>query len=187
MEVLQHFGFGPRWRGWISSLLRSASTVVLLNGARGKWYRHYRGLRQGDPLSPLLFILSMEPLQWLLVLATAYGLLSPINNRMARLRISLYADDAVVFVNPVKEELQIVSELLDIFGTVSGLGTNRNKCVVFPIRCDGINLEEVMEGFNCQIKSFPCTYLGLPLHFQQLHRVERSKSNQSLTKCHIGC
>jgi mannosylglycoprotein endo-beta-mannosidase len=172
MEVLRQFGFGTRWRGWISSLLRTASTAILLNGVRGKWFKHYRGLRQGDPLSPMLFILAMEPLQRLLELSTADGLLSPFNSSLARLRISMYADDAAVFVKPIREELHVVAEILELFGKVSGMVTNREKCAAYPIRCEDINLNEVMEGFPCKVQCFPCNYLGLPLHFRQLHRVE---------------
>jgi mannosylglycoprotein endo-beta-mannosidase len=172
MEVLRQFGFGTRWRGWISSLLRTASTAILLNGVRGKWFKHYRGLRQGDPLSPMLFILAMEPLQRLLELSTADGLLSPFNSSLARLRISMYADDAAVFVKPIREELHVVAEILELFGKVSGMVTNREKCTAYPIRCEDINLNEVMEGFPCKVQCFPCNYLGLPLHFRQLHRVE---------------
>jgi hypothetical protein len=69
---------------------------VLLNGTRGNWYKHYRVLRQGDPLSPMLFIIAMEPLNRLLEMATSTGMLSPINSRVASLRASLYADDAAI-------------------------------------------------------------------------------------------
>jgi mannosylglycoprotein endo-beta-mannosidase len=172
MEVLVQFGFGPRWRGWITSLLSTSSSSILLNGIRGRWYKHYKGLRQGDPLSPMLFILAMEPLNRLLELATNEGFLTPINNRMARFRTSMYADDAAVFVNPVKDEIRVVAEILAIFGNASGLITNMDKCAVYPIRCDELNLEEIMEDFQCPIQNFPCKYLGLPLHYRQLHRVE---------------
>ena len=162
MEVLEHFDFGSRWRGWVSALLATASTSVLLNGSRGAWFKHYTGLRQGDPLSPMLFILAMEPLQRLLDLSTQEEVLSPINNRAATLRTSLYADDAAIFLNPIKEEVCAVAYILEIFGKASGLITNHAKCAAYPIRCDGFDLNDILEGFTCPIKSFPCNYLGLP-------------------------
>lgn len=166
MEVLGQMGFGWRWREWITILLSSSSMAIMLNGSRGRWYKHFRGLRQRDPLSPMLFILAMEPLQRLLELATSSGMLSPINHRAATLRFSLYADDAAIFVNPVKQEIAVISELLKVFGHASGLVVNISKSVVYPIRCKDLDLVDIMESFTCQIKSFPCTYLGLPLHFR---------------------
>lgn len=168
MEVLESFGFGTNWRAWLSILLRSCSTSVLLNGSRGGWYKHYAGLRQGDPLSPMLFILAMEPLQRLLEIYTQAGLLTPLNLRSAKIRVSLYADDAAIFLNPVKEEVGVVSEILQMFGHASGLITNREKCAVYPIRCENFNIVETMEGFQCPVQNFPCKYLGLPLHYKQL-------------------
>jgi len=69
-------GFGAKWRAWVSILLGNTSSAVFLNGARGKWFRHRRGLRQGDPLPAMLFILAMEPLHRLLELATSNGSLT---------------------------------------------------------------------------------------------------------------
>jgi hypothetical protein len=172
MEVLRSFGFGHKWQSWVFSLLASSSTTILLNGSSGKWYKHFTGLRQGDPLSPMLFMLAMEPLQHMLQIVSTSGLLSPLNNRVATLRASLYADDAALFLKPVKEDVQVVAHILHIFGHVSGLNTNRDKCVVFPIRWFGVDVADVMEAFQCPIQVFPFKYLGLPLHFKQLRRVE---------------
>jgi hypothetical protein len=86
----------------------SSSSSVLLNGACGPWIRHRRGLRQGDPLSPYLFILAIDTLQHILQRATEEELLSPLRDRTAKLRLSLYADGAVFFINPIKSEVDIM-------------------------------------------------------------------------------
>ena len=139
-EVLEQFGFGHRWKPWVTTLLATSASSILLNEARGKWFKHRTGLRQADPLSPMLFILAMEPLQLMLQRATDQGLLSPINNRRAKLRISLFADDAAIFLNPTTEEVQAVRNILCSFGTVSGLITNMEKSAVYPVRCEELDL-----------------------------------------------
>jgi len=145
---------------------------VLLNGIRGKWFSHKTGLCQGDPLSPLLFILAMEPLQRMLDLATEQGLLSPIRNINAKIRTSLFADDAVIFLNPVGSEVQVVARILASFGVASSLITNTDKSAVYPIRCEGLQIQQIMDAFGCPIKEFPCKYLGLPLHVWAIRRVD---------------
>jgi hypothetical protein len=156
-EVMEQLGFGVKWRNWVSILLSAGSSSVLLNGSRGPWFRHSTSLRQGDPLSPMLFILAMEPLQRMLDVAASDGLLSPIHSLAATLRVSFYADDAAIFLKPIKEEVLVVAKTLQIFGPASGLNTNREKSVVFPIQCDNVDLEDVMQHFPCAIQSFPCT------------------------------
>jgi hypothetical protein len=71
----------------------------LLNGIPLDPIRHGRGLRQGDP-SPLLFILAINPLHQLLQTTTDKGLLSKLNGRVVRFTVSMYADDAVIFLKP---------------------------------------------------------------------------------------
>lgn len=101
LQLLQLKGFLPRWRNWISNILCTSTTRVLLNGCPSNPIHHGRGLRQGDPLSPLLFIMAIDPLHQLLENATDRGLLSPLNGRSARLQTSLYADDAAIFMKPM--------------------------------------------------------------------------------------
>ena len=116
LSLLQHIGFLAKWRDWITAILSTSSSQILLNGIPGQHIKHGRGLRQGDPLSPLLFILAIDPLQRLLNLATKAGLLSKVGRSRARLRTSMYADDAVIFLRPVKEEVAVLKRLLHLFG-----------------------------------------------------------------------
>jgi retron-type reverse transcriptase len=63
LELMEHIGFGPRWRDMIALICSTTTSRVMLNGDPGRPIKHARGLRQGDPLSLLLFILAMNPLQ----------------------------------------------------------------------------------------------------------------------------
>lgn len=172
MEVMEQMGFGIRWREWVSILPHTATSILLVNGSQTRNFRHRTGLRQGDPLSPMLFILALQPLKRLLTITENESTLSPIQGRTAKLRISLYADDAVMFVNTVREEIEVIRTNFDAFGRVSGLKINLDKSAAYPIRCEGLDISSIMERMPCQIKTFPCKYLGLPLSLRKLTRIE---------------
>ena len=86
LESLEALGFGPRWREWISMLFRTSTSRALLNGQPNENFKYKRGVRQGDPLSPMLFILAIDPLQKLLDLATQNGVLTPDNTSNGQIR-----------------------------------------------------------------------------------------------------
>jgi hypothetical protein len=143
LEVLKHLGFGQIWCNIVSILLASASSQVMLNGKPGHKIIHRRGLRQGDPLSPMLFILVMDVLCYSIKKAVYDGLLKPLTENSVHNRISLYADDVVIFLHPVALDLEITMDILRIFGEASGLKTNMAKSSVFPIHRAIENLDTI--------------------------------------------
>lgn len=71
--MLRRMGFGQKWQGWMNQCM-TTSFAVLVNGGPSKFFGVFRGLRQGDPLSPLLFIIIMEALNGLLTRAVGLQL-----------------------------------------------------------------------------------------------------------------
>jgi hypothetical protein len=106
LEVLRNLGFGQIWCDIISGLLTSSSTQVILNGISGERILYQRGLRQGDPLSPMLFILFMDVLHYMIKKASEEDLLQPLARRALQHRVSLYADD-VLFLRPSAADIDI--------------------------------------------------------------------------------
>lgn len=163
LEVLEHLGVGRIFRDIISGLLITSSTQILLNGTPGEFISNQRGLRQGDPLSPMLFILVMDTLNLMISKASQEGLLQPLSSRSTQHRLSLYADDVVLFLRPVTSEINITKSMLQFFGAATGLHTNVQKSSAAPIQCSPQDTELLQELLPCQVTDFPIKYLGLPL------------------------
>ena len=171
LEVLQHMGFGQRWRDWISIILATASTKILLNGRPRRRICHARGLRQGDPLSPMLFVLTMEVLNRFLKWVEQQQLLTPLHDSVGN-RTSLYADDLVLFVVPNVRDLQVIKAVVTIFGLASGFFSNLDKNVASPLHCSENDIARVRDILSCRIEDLPCRYLGAPLSVRRLKRYD---------------
>lgn len=170
LEVLAHMGFGQRWRDWISLLLGTANTKILLNGQAGRRICHAQGLRQGDPLSPMLFVLVEginRTIRWLDT-QNALTRLGPVEVQ----RVSLYANDLIMLLVPNTEDLLATKTLLQNFGEASGLFANLDKSVATPLHCQGDDLDRILHILGCRIEDFPSKYLGIPLSIFKLKKCD---------------
>lgn len=89
--------------------------------------------------------------------------MNKLRGREVRFRTSMYADDTAVFIHPTKQDVTAFAELLNHFGQASGLCTNLQKSQVAPIRCDNLDLDDVLQVTPATRANFPMKYLGLPL------------------------
>ncbi|KAM0922259.1 hypothetical protein ACQ4PT_006220 [Festuca glaucescens] len=163
LEVMAKLGFGRKWNSMVGGLLSSASTRVLVNGAAGELIFNRRGLRQGDPLSPLLFDTVMDVLHLMFERVAAVGLLTKLSASGFRHRTSMYADDVVTFIRPTEVDLRAYTQIVEDFGVASGLRTNLAKCSLHPIRCSQEQVALASYILGCEVAYFPFKYLGLPL------------------------
>jgi hypothetical protein len=93
-----------------------------------------------DPLSPLLFVIILDILAALFAMADWQGVLKTNRFLQSKHRISLYADDVIIFSELVHRDLEAIILLLHNFGEASGLFTNFLKSCIIPIHYQGMDI-----------------------------------------------
>ena len=130
--LLDRMGFGMKWRGWIKACVTFVCFSVLVNGSPEGFFRCSRGLRQGDPLSSLLFPLIMEVLSRLLKKTEECNLIrgfhvGDVNVVGVRISHLLFVDDTILFCDASREQLLSIRLVLSCFQTFTGLKVNIGK------------------------------------------------------------
>lgn len=162
--MLNAFGFAPMWVRWIHSLISSTFFSILINGIPSKPFSPTRGIRQGDPLSPFLFVLMAEGLGRLI----KHALLSQhlkglsIHNTPA-ITHQQFVDDNMLFGYPSVQEAASFKSILKVFSDASGTSINKAKSQIFFFHTSPIIQCDVARILGFSIASLPSKYLGAPL------------------------
>jgi hypothetical protein len=166
--ILDACWFGATFRGWITAILSTGKTAILLNGVPGRWITCRNGLRQGDPLSPYLFLAVAELLRALLVEDAGGGrLLHPLADDLL-CPVVQYADDTLVILRADPAQLRRLRSVLDALSRATGLAINFHKSSFVPIHVHPARAAELAAMLGCPVSSFPQTDLGLPLSDRKL-------------------
>ena len=158
-------GFADKWRGWVRQCVTTARMSILVNGTPCKPFKMERGLRQGDPLSPFLFVIMAEVLNKMLLKAEALGFFKGLEVGVGQVKIThlQFADDTLIFCEPKMDFLVNIKRLLSIFQGFSGLTVNYAKSGLTVLGKDGQWAEEAAAALQCGLVELPITYLGVPL------------------------
>lgn len=130
LTSLEKLGFSAQWVAWIKACISSPSFYVLVNGIPGDQFRSSRGIRQGDPLSPYLFILYAELLARLLssaVVGPGKPIGVPIGKSGVRVPFLTFADDTMIFAKASDYSCIIIRQILDKYCKMSGQLVNYHK------------------------------------------------------------
>ena len=169
-QTLRMKGFTEKWCKWIESFVSKGSVGIKVNGDIGRFFQTKKGLRQGDPLSPLLFNLVADMLATLIERAKQDGQISGLIPHLVDdgLSILQYADDTILFMEHNFEEAKNMKLVLTTFEHLSGLKINFHRSELF---CYGEVKEaqqEYMNIFGCPVGVVPFRYLDIPMHHTRI-------------------
>ncbi|KAG8060373.1 hypothetical protein GUJ93_ZPchr0002g26796 [Zizania palustris] len=164
--MLEAKGYPHRWNDWIMRVVMGGKVCIRMNDKVGPYFNTCRGLRQGDPLSPLLFDIAADALSFMVSKAVQGGLIAGLggDNITGGVPILQYADDTIFLLQNDLVHAKNLKFILCLFEHMSGLKVNFHKSEVF---CVGMNLERsrnFCQVLTCKMGDFPIQYLGLPLN-----------------------
>ncbi|XP_051229193.1 uncharacterized protein [Lolium perenne] len=169
-EVLRGKGFEEGYIHRISQLVAGGQTAISINGVIGPFFRNKRGVRQGDPLSPLLFNFIGEALSAILSAAGRAGHIHGVVPHLIPGGIShlQYADDTLILIQNSDEDIANLKFLVMCFEDMSGLKINYHKSEVIVMGQPTRVQNQVANKLNCKLGSFPFIYLGMPISDRKL-------------------
>ncbi|CAJ2657018.1 unnamed protein product [Trifolium pratense] len=165
-DIMERMSFPVLWRKWIRECVCTATASVLVNSSPTDEFPLRRGLRQGDPLSPFLFLLAAEGLNVLMEAMVARNLFTGYNiGEQGLVSVShlQFADDTLLLGVKSWANVRALRAVLVLFETMSGLKVNFNKSMLVGVNISDSWLGEAASVLCCKVGKIPFLYLGLPI------------------------
>nr|KAJ0194091.1 hypothetical protein LSAT_V11C800426490 [Lactuca sativa] len=164
-SVMEQMNFGGKWRSWIRGCLSSARASVIVNGSTTKEFSFERGIRQGDPLSPFLFIMAAEGLNVAMEEAMEHRIFKGITLPKSGPVLShlQYADDVIFLGSWSTSNAKNLTRILRCFELSSGLRINMSKSKIYGLGVSNLEIELLARSVYCSVGCIPFMYLGIPV------------------------
>lgn len=158
-ETLRQFGIHETFIGWVEALYKNPNAKVRVNGVvSSSTLKLFKGVRQGDPLSGLLFALCIEPLAERIRQDSA---VKGLNIAGENHKLSLYADDIIIYLTNPESSIVPLMEIINNFGSISGYTLNVSKSEVMLSDC--VIKEEIKKQYNFHWDTETIKYLGIKI------------------------
>ncbi|KAL0423920.1 UNVERIFIED_CONTAM: Retrovirus-related Pol polyprotein from type-1 retrotransposable element R2 [Sesamum radiatum] len=171
LEVLRLFNFPPQFIKLIEQCVSTVSYSISLNGSVYGFFKGRRGLRQGDPMSPYLFVLVMEI--WSSLLRYRVKNAAQFQYHWKCKDVGLinlcFADDALLFCKAHIPSIRVLTDSLNEFAALSGLTVNPAKSQIILSRAVQQERQQIIDSFGFQEGMLPVKYLGVPLTSSRLN------------------
>ncbi|XP_019430034.1 PREDICTED: uncharacterized protein LOC109337509 [Lupinus angustifolius] len=173
MDTLKAFGFSIQFCNWIKVILHSARLSINVNGSNVGFFKCSRGVRQGDPLSSLLFCIVEDVLSRGITHLLRENKISTIDGPCNLKTPShvLYADDILIFCKGVKKDLHCLKTLIQNYSQASGQHINLGKCKFYSSKASPRKLADITSYLGFSAGSLPFNYLGVPLFIGKPRRI----------------
>jgi ribonuclease HI len=165
LKVLRSFGFNEKFCNWIDVILKSANLSISINGKMHGYFNCSRGVRQGDPLSPLLFCIAEDVLSRYLSKLVDEGKLQLIKGTKSIKVPShcLYADDIMIYCKGTQANLIALRDLFTRYALASGQIVNASKSTIYSGSISNARLLHIANSIGFSIGTMPFWYLGVPI------------------------